>query len=210
MQDTVLGGKMNESYIIEAIGYAGSALVLISMLMTSVVKLRFINSIGSLIFTGYALAIQSYPTAAMNFSLALINIYNLAKLFKNKKEYSVVELKSGDSFISYFLDLYKADIEKIFPAFSASDKFDCAYLVCRGIEAAGILLGTSEKAGAIDVKIDYATPVYRDCSVGKYLYKYLASHQVGRLSAKNVSETHGQYLEKMGFTKQNGSFVKNL
>ena len=200
---------MNETYIIEAIGYVGSALVLISMLMTSVVRLRAINTVGSLIFTGYALAIQSYPTAAMNFSLALINIYNLAKLFKNKKEYSIVTLEPADAFVTYFLNLYKADIEKFFPEFVKSEECDCIYLVCRGTEAAGILLGT--KSGAsIDVKIDYATPVYRDCSVGKYLYKYLSSQNFSELFTENVSENHKPYLEKMGFLQEDKRFVKKL
>ncbi|MBO7126359.1 YgjV family protein [bacterium] len=197
------------STVIEAIGYIGSVLVLISMLMTSVVRLRTINTIGSLIFTGYALLIQSYPTAALNFSLALINIYNLTKLLKNKKEYSIVTLQPDDAFITYFLNLYKADIEKFFPAFVRSEECNCAYLVCRGTEAAGILLGKSGQ-NTIDVKIDYTTPVYRDCSVGKYLYKYLSSQNLSGLVAENVSENHKPYLEKMGFVNENGCFVKKL
>ena len=200
---------MNETYIIEAVGYVGSALVLISMLMTSVAKLRLINTFGSLIFTGYALAIQSYPTAAMNFSLALINIYNLAKLLKNKKEYSIVTLQPDDAFITYFLDSYIADIRKFFPDFVKPEECDCAYLVCRGTEAAGILLGKNE-GSTIDVAIDYTTPVYRDCSVGKYLYNYLASQDFSGLFTENVSENHRPYLEKMGFVREGGRFVKKL
>ena len=60
---------MNTSMIIEAIGYTGSALVLVSFLMVSVVKLRVVNTIGSLIFTVYAFIIHSYPTAIMNVCL---------------------------------------------------------------------------------------------------------------------------------------------
>ncbi|MBQ5897462.1 MAG: hypothetical protein IIW81_03245 [Oscillospiraceae bacterium] len=41
-------------FIIELIGYLGSILVLVSMLMSSVVKLRIINTVGSIIFTFYA------------------------------------------------------------------------------------------------------------------------------------------------------------
>lgn len=197
------------STVIEAIGYIGSVLVLISMLMTSVVRLRTINTVGSLIFTGYALMIQSYPTAALNFSLALINIYNLVKLFRNKKDYSVVKLSSDDAFVTYFLNLYKADIEKFFPAFVRLDECDSFYLVCRGTEAAGILLGKSGQ-DTIDVKIDYTTPVYRDCSVGKYLYRYLSSQNLSKLLIENVSENHKPYLEKMGFVEDGGRFIKKL
>ena len=67
---------MDIKLIIEVIGYIGSALVLVSFLMTSVVKLRMINLIGCVVFAGYALAIRSYPTAIMNICLAGINIFH--------------------------------------------------------------------------------------------------------------------------------------
>ena len=64
---------MNTKVLIEAIGYTGSALVLVSFLMVSVVKLRIVNTIGSVIFTIYAFIIHSYPTAIMNLCLVMIN-----------------------------------------------------------------------------------------------------------------------------------------
>ena len=57
---------MNVSTIIEMVGYLGSVLVVVSMLMSSVIKLRVINTVGSGIFAVYALIIHSYPTALMN------------------------------------------------------------------------------------------------------------------------------------------------
>ena len=72
--------SINAQFILEMIGYLGSALVIVSMLMTSVIKLRVINTIGGVIFCGYALCIHSYPTAAMQVCLIVINIVNLYKL----------------------------------------------------------------------------------------------------------------------------------
>ena len=46
---------MTKEFIIEMIGYLGSLLVLVSFVMTSVFKLRIVNSIGSFIFMVYAL-----------------------------------------------------------------------------------------------------------------------------------------------------------
>lgn len=200
----------NAKIIVETVGYIGSALVLISMLMTSVVKLRFINTIGSLIFTAYALCIVSYPTAAMNFCLALINIYNLAKLFKNKKKYYVLKLDNDKSLINYFWKLYEKDIQKYFPEADKNATCDAVYLVCYGSDTAGILLGTKKEDGSIDVKIDYTTPVYRDCSAGKYLYTYLASQHIPALFTSTNSEIHRRYLLKMGFSENNGRFEKKL
>jgi hypothetical protein len=104
-------------FIIELIGYLGSILVLISMLMSSVIKLRIINTVGSIIFTFYAFAIQTYPTAILNVILVGVNIYNIFKLLKSTKQYDLVEVKADDSFAGYFLEHYKNDIAVYFPEF---------------------------------------------------------------------------------------------
>lgn len=77
---------MNVAVMIEMVGYLGSILVVISMLMTSVIRLRVVNSIGAGIFTIYALIIQSYPTALMNFCLVVINVYHLTRVYKDKQK----------------------------------------------------------------------------------------------------------------------------
>ena len=91
---------MNTATMIEIFGYIGSALVVVSMLMSSVVKLRVINVIGSVISGTYALIIGSFPLALMNGCLIVINIYNLSKLLKSEKHYELVEGKAEDTFLS--------------------------------------------------------------------------------------------------------------
>lgn len=76
---------MNTAILIEIFGYIGSALVVISMLMTSIVKLRVINMIGSVISGIYAVICGAFPLAFMNACLIIINFYNLIKLKKEKK-----------------------------------------------------------------------------------------------------------------------------
>lgn len=77
--------KMDTAIIIEIFGYIGSSLVVISMLMTSIVKLRIINMIGSVISGIYAVICGAFPLAFMNACLIIINIYNLIKLQKTKQ-----------------------------------------------------------------------------------------------------------------------------
>jgi len=89
---------MDKAMLIEMIGYLGSALVVVSMLMSSVIKLRIINAVGSCIFTAYALIIHSYPTAFMNFCLIVINGYNLVKLLRDSRQYDLVEAGADDAF----------------------------------------------------------------------------------------------------------------
>lgn len=106
---------MNTSMIIEMTGYLGSALVLISFLMSSVVKLRVINSVGGLIFAVYALLIHSYPTALMNFCLVGINLYYLIRLRHPDRHYSLMEEKKDSSMLRAFLEHYGEDIGVCFP-----------------------------------------------------------------------------------------------
>ena len=51
---------MDTSMIIEIAGYIGSVLVVVSMLMSSIVKLRIINTTGSSISAIYALYIHTH------------------------------------------------------------------------------------------------------------------------------------------------------
>ena len=80
---------------LEIFGYIGSALVVVSLLMASVVKLRIINTIGSVISGTYALIIGSFPLALMNISLIIINVYYLIKLLKNKDKHNKSDCLHG-------------------------------------------------------------------------------------------------------------------
>ncbi|PHV72238.1 lactate dehydrogenase [Sporanaerobium hydrogeniformans] len=65
---------------VEWIGYAASLFIAISLLMTSVIKLRVINSIGCVFFIIYAFLVKAYPVAVANTIIVLINLYQLYKL----------------------------------------------------------------------------------------------------------------------------------
>ena len=78
---------MDTAILIEIFGYIGSALVVISMLMSSIVKLRVVNTIGSIVSGTYALIVGAFPLVLMNGCLIIINVYNLFKLLKTKQVY---------------------------------------------------------------------------------------------------------------------------
>ena len=195
--------------LLEIAGYAGSVLVVVSMLMTSVVKLRLINAAGSVISIIYAAIVGAYPLAAMNFCLVIINTVNLIKLFKSKKDYSIIKLNSGDAYLKYFIDSYRDDIARFFPEADLNSSCSDSYLICRGTESAGILLG-NRKDDVIEVNVDYATPMYRDCSVGRFLYSVLSRSGVRKLSVSSSSELHKGYLRKMGFINSGKAYEKLL
>lgn len=202
---------MSTEFMLELYGYIGSVLVVVSLLMASVVKLRIFNTLGCIVSGSYALIIGSLPLCLMNGALIFINGYYLIKMFNSKQEYDLIEADVKDGFVQYFLERYAEDIKKFFPAFHGGEKSDSAYIVCCNGTPASILLGNKTENGILEVTLDYSTPAYRDCSVGKYLYPALATKGISVLSTSDVqTETHAAYLVKMGFENQNDVYVKKL
>ena len=197
---------------VEIIGYVGSALVLVSMLMTSVVRLRMINLTGSVIFSVYALMIRSYPTAIMNICLAGINVFYLVRLLREQKIYDPVRTDRNDAYFSYLLEHFLEDIHIWFPEFKADDTgSDVAYLICCEQQPAGLFLGKNDGSGNLEVVLDYATPVYRDSSVGRFLYDHLAKEGYKSLIFRQNAARHVPYMEKMGYKNiGDNSYVLDL
>ena len=201
---------MNTKMIIEAVGYIGSLLVLVSFLMTSVVKLRVVNTIGSVIFTVYALIIKSYPTAVMNFVLILINIWFLIKMRDSDKQYDLTKVNADDSYLKYLLGFYEEDIDKCFPGISYDLRAeDTAYIVSHEGKPVGITL-TENNGDESEFLLDYTIPEYRDFSIGTYLLGKLKDEGIKRIIYKGPTENHLPYLTKLGFVKEDGSYSKTL
>ena len=205
---------MDRQTIIELVGYIGSFLVLVSFLMTSVFKLRIINTVGSVIFMIYALIIHSYPTALMNFCLVLINLRFLWKMRHTGHEYDLVEVSEDDKYLQYLLKRQHADIEKCFPNIDIHenenpDDVNRAYIVtCQG-NPVGIAVG-NEEGDAMNLILDYSFPEYRDFSIGAFLMNRLKSMGVRKVVYKGPTENHMAYLDKMGFREVEGHYEKVL
>jgi len=202
---------MNSNVIIETVGYIGSFLVLVSFLMVSVVKLRVVNTIGSIIFMIYAFIIKSYPTAIMNFFLVLINLHFLYRMSRNdEREYDLVRVKKDDSYLQYFIDAHKDDINNLFPGTDLSfNEMNKGYIVvCEG-KPAGLTIGKLED-GKMNLLLDYSIPEYRDFSIGNYLIPKIKEEGISELVYSGSTEHHLEYLEKMGFHQENDKYIKKL
>ena len=203
---------MNASLALELFGYLGSVLVLVSMLMTSVVRLRIINLIGSAIFATYAVLIRSYPTALLNGCLVVINIYHLYRLrHATDKSYEIQPLSAGEGFTDWFVHQYQEDIRRFFPAVDpVQAKNSEGFAVFYDNQAAGVLLGKRNDSN-FEILVDYTTPTFRDCSVGEYLYGQLSTYGITQLFCTENNPEHVQYMEKMGFTRQeNQVYIKQV
>ena len=195
--------------IIEGVGYLGSLIILISMLTDSLKKLRIINSVGSIIFVTYAVIIHSYPTAALNFALVIINIVELVRLKKEEHNYKAYDCYKDESLIQIFLKSNLDDIKAFFPTFDPKEDHTLAFLVCSGSMPVGILIGRMSQDMRLNIELDYTIPAYRDCSVGEFLYKYLEDNWfVKEMVFAKKSVNHERYLTSMGFRYDDGKYVR--
>ncbi len=196
---------INSEIMLEIFGYMGTALVVLSMLMTSVVRLRVLNICGSVISLIYAFLGGAFPIVALNGSLIVINAWQLLRMRKNKVGFRRVQMCVSDASATYFLAQNHRDIASFFPSnLSRVEDTDEAHLVFCGNEIAGILIGRRE-GDTFHILVDYAAPRWRDLSVGAFLYAELKSDGIKVLAATESLD----YLKKCGFEGE-GTLYKTL
>ena len=70
--------------VIEWVGYVASIMIAISLIMSDIVKLRVINSIGCILFAIYGFTVKAYPVGIINSFIFFVNSYYLYKFYKDK------------------------------------------------------------------------------------------------------------------------------
>lgn len=194
----------------EIFGYIGTALVLMSMMMTSVVKLRLVNTVGSCISMIYAFLSGAWPVVFLNLGLIIINVWQLIRLNRTKTIFECVQVNADDKSLEHFLAYHANDISQHFPGYKLKSNPNTeAYMVYTAGESVGIMVGTRDN-DVLNVELDYSTVKYRDCSVGTFLYEHLKKAGIKKLVSEGKRYFHNQYLTKMGFAEENGKFFKTL
>ena len=69
---------------LEIFGYIGSGLILLSMMMTSVEKLRWFNISGSVISMIYGAVMGTWPVVFLNMGTISINVVQIIRLHRKK------------------------------------------------------------------------------------------------------------------------------
>lgn len=201
---------------LEWIGYAASAFILLSMLMTSIVRLRLINLVGCFLFVVYGLLIEAYPVALMNLFIAIVNIYYIIKIRSvNKDDFSILEVRPNSEYVSEFLRFYEEDIKNFIPEFSLENiNVDECWLLLKDMKVAGIFMGRKTNKNTLFIDLDYILKQYRDFRIGTFLYKYnqdfFLNKGIQHLKAIPAGNQHNNYLKKMGFQYQNGYYERSI
>jgi len=188
---------------VDLIGYLASALVVASLAMTSVVRLRIVSLVGSVVFVGYGVALGSIPVIITNTAVAAINIWFLRKEFSANRDLGAVPIAADAPFLQDFLRSHATDIAHFHPEFRAPEADDLVLLLTRNGLPAGAFVG-SQDGDTLHLKLDYVMSAYRDSRIGTWLYrrgtKAFTEAGVGRIVAEQPSPDLRSYLLRVGFT----------
>jgi len=203
----------------QTVGYGGSVLIALSLMMKNIFKLRKVNLIGATTFAVYGFLVNAYPVLFLNSFIALVDIYYLAQMYKIKDAFSLIPvLNPNHSYLNKFLDYYSNDIQKFSPEFDRSKTTDGnCYFILRNLFPVGIFIYKVNKEAEAEILLDYAIPDYRDLKNAEYLYyaasEFLKEKGIKSLITKSSVDKHIKYLKKVGFvenTENNGIFKKKL
>ena len=109
---------------LEIVGWAGSLLVIVSLTQARVLRFRWLNLAGAVIATVYNTIVGIWPFAVMNGVIAVIDVYWLFRLHRERHDaqvYGVLEVPADDSVLRHLLDTHAPDIARFHPAFVAAD-----------------------------------------------------------------------------------------
>ena len=158
---------------LDLVGWAGSALLVWSLLQTRILRLRLLNLIGCAVLIFFNAALQVWPMVGLNVVLAIINIVYLHKMLATRHDdraYTVVEVGPGDAFLDHVMREHASDIQRFNPGFRRSGR-ELAFLVLRGDDVAGVVLMHDQGGGTAQIELDYVTQRFRDFTPGQFVYK---------------------------------------
>ena len=192
--------------VLEWIGYIASLIVLISLLMSSIKKLRWINLGGALLFGIYGFMIGSIPTGLMNVGIVIIDIYYLVRMYMSKEFFRVLPIENDTDYLNGFLDFYKKDIESYTDISKIDFKKAAVKLyLLRNMNPAGIFVCNEFDKKTLEITLDYVIPMFRDLKIGQFIFEgqklYFLGKGYNRFVVFTDNTHHIKYLKKMGFVK---------
>lgn len=190
--------------MLEAIGWFGSAVLVLSLLQTQLLRLRMINLVGCVILIGYNAMFAVWPMVGLNSVLAAINIVYLWRMLRTRHDqeaFQVLQVSPDDAYLRHILTLFADDIGKHNPGFSHQPDVDqMAFLVQQGAETVGVVLVEDAGQGTAQVQLDWVTPSHRNLSPGEFVYQ-----TSGLFTSRGFSRVVSPpgmahpYYEKIGF-----------
>ncbi len=202
---------MDTNWAVEAIGYAASALIILSITQKSILRLRLLGLAGGLVFLVYAITIEAYPIAAVNVIASSIHLWYLRKLLRRKDEvFRLLQVRPESRYLADFLDFHRDEIRGRFQPEFRHEPQDgqVTVFILRDMVPAGVFIGEATDAGDFEVKLDFVAPQYRDFRIARWVYAP-DSPVLGEIApscawTRASNAEHASYLRKVGFVERPG------
>jgi len=198
---------MEQISILEWFGYGASILVAISLMMSSIIKLRWYNLIGAAMFSTYGFLIGALPVGFLNLFIAITDIYYLIRIYTEKEYFKLLEIKRDSRYLEFFFSSHKAEIKNFFPNFDfdiVHKENTVGFYLLRNLVPAGIFIGEHTSNDTLFIHLDYVIPQYRDFKLGYYFFnekaEFFKKQGYKKFSTLSTNRKHDKYLEKMGFS----------
>ena len=201
---------------LDALGWAGSVLLVYSLLQTRVLRFRALNLVASLTLVVFNLLLGIWPMVAMNAVLAGINLWFIRKLVAERHDdtaYEVLEVGLDDAYLRHVLAVHRDDIRKFFPSFGGLDDLDgatrrSAFLVEHGDETVGVVVARRVDEGVAQVELDYVTPRFRDFTPGEFVYRRSGLFRDrGYHQVRTPPGMVAPYYDRLGFRREADHYV---
>jgi hypothetical protein len=196
---------------VDAIGYLASALVVLSLTMHSLLRLRTISLCGSVSFLIYGSLIGSVPVMITNVSIAAINLWFLSKEFRLRRsgmgDLGASRIRIDSPFLCDFVEYHLDDIQRFQPDFAmptpgGGDADLVAWMLTREGLPAGVVVGR-HREDTLWIDLDYVLREHRDSRLGRWLYgpgaDVLGELGVQHVRATAATDAHVRYLTGIGF-----------
>ncbi|MGV8965887.1 MAG: hypothetical protein ACOH2F_06370 [Cellulomonas sp.] len=203
---------------LEVIGWLGSALVVASLAQARVLRFRVLNLVGAVLATGYNAALSIWPFVAMNGVIAVIDVYWLIRLQRERHDeaaYEVIEVEPTDAYLAHVLQVNLDDIRTFQPGFDwdVSVRGRLAFLVLRADETVGVVVVRDAGDGVGQVELDYVTRRFRDFTPGEFVYRrsgVFAQAGFRLLVAPPDIADPQDYFARVGFRSEGGTWLRDV
>ncbi len=203
---------------LEIVGWIGSILVVLSLTQARVLRFRILNLTGSVIATAYNAIIGIWPFVAMNGAIAVINIYWLIRLGRERHDeavYTVVEVGPDDAYLQHVLRVHARDIATFAPRFAARaapGERRLAFLVLRGDRTVGVVELRDAGAGTAVVELDWVTERFRDFTPGEFVHRRSGIFAAAGFTRVVAAPAHADaaYLTRVGFRPEGSAWVRDV
>ena len=192
-----------------ALGWAGSALLVYSLMQARVLRFRALNLVACVILIVFNLILEIWPMVAMNVVLSAINAWFIVGLLREQHDeasFEVLAVGPHDAYLAHVLRVHAADIAEHQPDFTAPGDTSHAYLVQRGDETVGVVVVRVEGTTAA-VDLDYVTRRYRDFTPGEFVWRRSELlRDLGVTKVRTSGLMVGAYYDRLGFTEVDGAY----